>query len=458
MNPPTQNMSLVSFSSSNSRQSLLKCLARKGFDNITTINNQSWLSEQQPDNHGLLLLQIDQLSKWRDKIIRKLRRLPRYSFNTTTLAIFNTADIAPDELLLNHCNEFITWPFNDSELAIRINKLSPLSVCGPDNQGLVDEFLHLNLIGQSQTFLNLLKNTKKISACDAPVLIEGKTGTGKELFAHAIHYLSSRCDAGFIPVNCGSLPDQLFINELFGHEKGAFTDAKSCHQGLIQKAEGGTLFLDEIEALSTKAQICLLRFLQDYRYRPLGSTQLKKANIRVISASNQLLKQLVEQGSFREDLYYRLNIMPLQIPTLKERIEDLSLLTNHFIRQYCEQYQQDRKEIHPAMLAWMQSYDWPGNIRELENMLHRAFLLSDKHLIYDPSLVDFRHEGKCAYQPIYPQGLTFKDAKDRVIKEFEINYLTHLIHESSGNVSQAAKKAGKERRALGKLLKKYKLK
>jgi len=458
MNTPTHNLSLVSFSSGNSKRSLLECLARKGFDNITTINNHSWLSEQHADNHGLLLLQIDQPSKWRDLIISKLTSPSKFSFATTTMAIFNSADITSNERLLNHCNEFITCPYNESELAIRINKLSPLSSCHSDYQQLIDEFLHLNLIGQSQVFLNLLKNTKKLSLCDAPVLIEGKTGTGKELFAHAIHYLSNRCNAGFIPVNCGSFPDQLFNNELFGHEKGAYTDAKASHQGLIQKAQGGTLFLDEIEALSAKAQICLLRFLQDFRYRPLGSTQLKKANIRVIAASNQSLKQLVEQGLFREDLYYRLNIMPLQIPTLRERIDDLTILANHFIKQFCEQYQQEKKEIHPSMLSWMQSYDWPGNIRELENMLHRAFLLSDSRIIYDPSLVDFRKEQKSPYPLVYPLGLTFKDAKDQVIKEFEINYLTHLINESSGNVSQAAKKAGKERRALGKLLKKYKLK
>lgn len=458
MKTPIHDMSLVSFSSNSSRQSLLECLARKGFDKIKTINNHNWLADNQSNNHGLLLLQVDQLSKWRNTIIRKLRSPLQDSFNITTLAIFNSADIAPDEQLLNHCNEFITWPYNESELVIRINKLSPLPVRSFDNQKLIDEFLHLNLIGQSQIFLNLLKTTKKLSACDPPVLIEGKTGTGKELFAHAIHYLSKRRNAGFIPVNCGSLPDQLFNNELFGHEKGAFTDAKAIHQGLIQKAEGGTLFLDEIEALSATAQICLLRFLQDFTYRPLGSTQLKKANIRVISASNQSLKQLVEQGSFREDLYYRLNIMPLQIPALKDRIDDLTLLANHFIRQFCELYQQEKKVIHPAMLSWMQSHNWPGNIRELENVLHRAFLLSDNNIIYDPSLIDFSHDQNLTYRLAYPQGLTFKDAKDRVIKEFEINYLTHLINESSGNVSQAAKKAGKERRALGKLLKKYKLK
>ncbi len=458
MNTSTQNISLVSFSSSNSRRALLGCLARKGFNKIKIISNQSWLSEQQPDKHGLLLLQIDQPSKWRDMIIHKLITSPQFEFDAATLAIFNTTDISPDEQLLNHCNEFITRPFNDTELAIRINKLSPLSEHNFDHKKLIDEFLHFNLIGQSQIFLNLLKNTKKFAACDAPVLIEGKTGTGKELFAHAFHYLSNRCNAGFIPINCGSLPEQLFNNELFGHEKGAFTDAKSNHQGLIKKAEGGTLFLDEIEALSEKAQICLLRFLQDYSYRSLGSTQLKKANIRIVSASNQPLKKLVEQGVFREDLYYRLNIMPLQIPALKDRIDDLELLVNHFIRQYCKQYQQKKKELHPAMLSWMQSYDWPGNIRELENMLHRAFLLSEKHIIYDPSLFDLTDKPSSTDQVIYPQGLTFKDAKDRAIKEFEINYLTNLINESSGNVSQAARKAGKERRSLGKLLKKYKLK
>ena len=457
MNGSSVDISLVSFSSIHAQESLLKQLDRKGFDNITHINNNKWLNNISPKSIGLLLLQIDNLAKWREPILDTLKSMSNLSNHITTLAIFTNPDISSDEQILKHCDEFITYPCHESELSIRINKLSLPPKISYDENLLIEKFLPFNLIGQSKFFLELLKTTYKISQCDAPVLIEGKTGTGKELFAHAIHYLSQRKNAAFIPINCGSLPDQLFDNELFGHEKGAFTDAKTKHHGLIKKAECGTLFLDEIEVLSEKAQISLLRFLQDFSYRPLGSSRTYTANIRLIAASNQSLKELVEKGKFREDLYYRLNIMLLKIPELKDRENDLELLTNYFLKKNQEKYNQEKKELHPAMLCWMKKHTWPGNIRELENLLHRAFLLSDSHWISDPTLNDIIENDTNNIQYITTANTTFKDGKEMAIKEFEVSYLTHLMDNNSGNVSQAARQAGKERRALGKLLKKHRL-
>lgn len=446
------NISFVSFSSTNSRRTLLDSLLRNGFKNINSIDSNKWLKNKFKNRHELLVIQMDQPTKWHKSIIDTLKFTSKFSI----LAILDKSNLAANEDLLQHCDEFITWPCNDSELAIRINKISPPATSHCNNKKLIEDFLPLNLIGQSDIFLNALNNTKKIAACQAPVLIEGDTGTGKELFAHAVHYMSVRQDAPFIPINCGSLPDQLFDNEFFGHEKGAFTDAKSKHKGLIHKAENGTIFLDEIEALSLKAQVSLLRFLQDYTYRSLGSSVIKKANVRIIAASNQSLKKLVAENKFREDLYYRLNIMQLQIPSLKERGNDMELLTNHFIKKYNQQYDQNKFEIHPIMFSWMKAHSWPGNIRELENTLHRAYLLSDGDKIIDPSLAI---QNDISINPdSNSHELTFNDAKHNAISKFEKNYLIKLMNKSAGNVTLAAKISGKERRAIGKLLKKYELK
>lgn len=320
--------------------------------------------------------------------------------------------------------------------------------------------LKLKIIGKSQVFQDLLKRISHFSNCDAPVLIEGETGTGKELFARAIHYLSRYNSAPFIPINCGALPDTLIENELFGHAKGAYTDARQEYTGLVAQANGGTLFLDEVEALTAKAQVTLLRLLQDKEYRPLGASKPCKANIRIIAASNVSLQNLKEEGSFREDLWYRLNIMPLFISPLRQRREDILPLIEHFMCLYQQQYDKPGKHLHKDTIMWMLQNDWPGNVRELENFLHREFLLAEQDCI------QYRKSKECcdAYQfaSIWKQlfqsaqGMVkFSEAKSQLIEQFEKDYLANVMELSHGNVSLAAKWAGKERRAFGKLLKKH---
>lgn len=296
----------------------------------------------------------------------------------------------------------------------------------------------------------------KIGECDAPVLIEGETGTGKELAARAIHYLGSRRDLPFIAVNCGAIPDSLVESELFGHHKGAFTDAKESRAGLITQAHGGTLFLDEIEALSHKGQVTLLRFLQDQQYRPLGSKTAEKADVRIITATNVDLEKLIKRGEFRQDLLFRLKILLLELPPLRERCGDVELLAQHFIRQFSAKYGKPAPALQPDTLSWMNRYAWPGNVRELENLIHREFLLADGQKISIKCKTSGSEQRKSLDRRLSQfVNRDFSAAKATAIEDFERKYLCNLLSLANGNVTLAAKMAGKERRALGKLLKKH---
>jgi DNA-binding NtrC family response regulator len=293
-----------------------------------------------------------------------------------------------------------------------------------------------------------------MAACDAPVLIEGETGTGKELAARAIHYQSPRQDRPFIPVNCGAIPDSLIESELFGHRKGAFTDAKDNQPGLVTLAEGGSLFLDEVDSLSPKGQVTLLRFLQDQEFRPLGARQLEKGNVRVLAASNARLTELAQTGAFRTDLLYRLRILCLNLPPLRDRPGDVAFLAGGFLEACDQRYGFGRKTLHPETLHWMDRYGWPGNIRELENLLYREYLLSEAPIlrIEAPAVM---HTAPRGGLDAHVGDLAFNQAKARAIEVFERDYLIGLMEAARGNVSLAAKLAGKERRSLGKLLKKH---
>lgn len=315
----------------------------------------------------------------------------------------------------------------------------------------------MTMIGQSPAFLEMVRHIEKITRCDVPVLIEGETGTGKELVARAIHYGSARCKNPFIPVNCGAIPDALVENELYGHKRGAYTDAQSDDPGLVTHAQHGTLFLDEVDALSPKAQVVLLRFLQDRLYRPIGGTSTLSADVRVIVASNARLDKLAEQGLFRFDLLFRLKIMYLKLPPLRERLGDATRLANHFLQVCTQRFSQGDKKLHSDTLDWIDQYYWPGNIRELENLIYREYLLEDGAIICikEPRLDAIEHPGRGDQQQSILIGKVFSEAKNDVIAKFEQCYLSEILTKAQGNVTKAAKLAGKERRAFGKLLKKY---
>ena len=363
-----------------------------------------------------------------------------------------------DRQIIDACCDCALWPCSRDELAYRLERLC--SARGQAEQELLDPVLgrtlmNLNLIGRSPAFVRAMGSLERMVPSDAPVLLYGETGTGKELAARALHYLGQRAGGPFVPVNCGALPDHLVENELFGHERGAFTDARASAPGAIGEADGGTLFLDEVETLSPKAQAALLRFLQDREYRPLGASRPRRADTRVVAASNVDLRALSAQRAFRADLFHRLDILSTTLPPLRRRAGDVTLLARHFVDAFAGRYGRRPLVLDPRCLPLLERYPWPGNIRELENLVHRGVLLArTDRLFLQPG-----HEEACADQrPEGPSALApFAEAKAQAIERFEREYLTRLLEESGGNVSQAARRAAKERRALGKLLKKHRI-
>ena len=324
------------------------------------------------------------------------------------------------------------------------------------NHGRADA-LRAAIVGASPAFLAMLERLQRIARSDAPVLIEGETGCGKELAARSIHYGGLRRAGPFVPVNCGALPDHLLEAEWFGHERGAFTDAKTARRGLVAEANGGTLFLDEIDALSAKAQITLLRFLQDQRYRPLGSSRELTTQVRVVAAGNQPLGELVRAGQFRADLLYRLEILHLQLPPLRERSGDARLLAQHFNALYSVKYRVAPRAFDEATLAWLDGHRWPGNVRELENWVQRELLMGEGSApgALRPLAIRPAASGAASAASASPGPIDFRHAKAEAVRRFECDYVAQIMKQAEGNVTRAAHLAGKERRAFGKLLKKH---
>lgn len=353
------------------------------------------------------------------------------------------------ELLKLGLDDFITTPLKAIDIIPRLRRL--LEHTRRQNklvQELKERLGLKQLVGENPSFLAEIKKIPIIAKCDAGVMILGETGTGKELCARAIHYLSPRASRPFIPVNCGAIPVELVENELFGHERGAFTGASSSQSGLIHEADGGTLFLDEIDCLAPLAQTKLLRFLQEKEYRPLGSKTMQKADVRVIAATNIDLAVVMKEGTFRRDLYYRLNIIPFRLVPLRERREDIPALACHFLAKYAAKYNKQAVNFSQDSLQMLMLYDWPGNIRELEHIIERAVVLSERAIIQGADIDLPGLEASVSQE-------SFKDAKQKTITQFESAYVQRLLLIYEGNVTKAAHAANKDQRTFWRMIRKY---
>lgn len=371
-----------------------------------------------------------------------------------TLGVFTTIGGKWCERCMVACTDFTSWPCRMDEIDFRLMRTlrgRPRNGIPRSNSARIQGAT--TIVGSSTALCESMRRIGRFALCDASVLIEGETGTGKELAARAIHYQSARASQPFIPVNCGALPDSLIENELFGHAKGAFTGAGQAYAGLISQAQGGTLFLDEVEALSQKGQVSILRFLEQQEYRPLGDSRTRSGDVRVIAASNRPLCNEVTLSGFRQDLLFRLSVLTVNIPPLRERAGDVDVLTVHFLDIYKQRYNLGTKRVNPLSHFWMNNYEWPGNIRELQNLVHRSLLLAEGDVVTIERPADISKDIGNGLPESTPAS--FKDAKQAVITDFERRYLSSLLAEAGGNVTLAASRARKERRAFGKLLKKH---
>ncbi|RKQ40619.1 two-component system response regulator GlrR [Enterobacter sp. R1(2018)] len=309
-----------------------------------------------------------------------------------------------------------------------------------------DDMWREAIVTRSPNMLRLLEQARMVAQSDVSVLINGQSGTGKEILAQAIHNASPRSKNAFIAINCGALPEQLLESELFGHARGAFTGAVSSREGLFQAAEGGTLFLDEIGDMPIPLQVKLLRVLQERKVRPLGSNRDLDINVRIISATHRDLPKAMERGEFREDLFYRLNVVNLKIPALHERAEDIPLLANHLLRQSADRHKPFVRSFSTDAMKRLMAASWPGNVRQLVNVIEQCVALTSAPVISE-ALVEQALEGENTVLP------TFAEARN----QFELNYLRKLLQITKGNVTHAARMAGRNRTEFYKLLSRHEL-
>jgi two-component system response regulator HydG len=350
--------------------------------------------------------------------------------------------------------DYLTKPLDFDELKIAISRATEHNRLIKENEYLKgrlgEQFDRQNLIGQSPSMIKLLDTVAQVAATEATILITGESGTGKEVIANAIHYNSFRKDAPFIKINCAALTETLLESELFGHEKGAFTGADRRREGKFLQAEGGSLFLDEVSEMSPAMQVKLLRVLQERELTRVGGAEVIKVNVRLIAASNKDLKKEMEIGRFREDLFYRLNVVALNVPPLRERKEDIPMLAQHFLQQFVAQNSKKIKGFTPQAMEKLLKYSWPGNIRELMNAIERAVVLSRKEYLDAEELVlmmaDNSVDGKTTQNRLL-ENLPLEEVEKMTILE--------ALATSAGNKSEAARRLGITRKTLRKKLDKY---
>ncbi|ABB74464.1 sigma 54-interacting transcriptional regulator [Nitrosospira multiformis] len=341
---------------------------------------------------------------------------------------------------------YLAKPFDSKTLLANISQALKFVPGAVSQKELSQAPWRKNIITQSAVMEDLLTRAGLVAEGDASVLIYGESGVGKELFAHAIHDASKRSDHPFVAINCAAIPEQLLESELFGHVKGAFTGAVRDHKGLFQLAEGGTLFLDEIGDMPVLLQVKLLRVLQERQVRPVGSAQSIPVDVRIISATHRDLKTEIAAGTFREDLYYRLDVVSLTIPVLAQRREDIPLLVNYFLSTFSEKYQKNINGFSPEAMETLVAASWPGNVRQLMNVVERCVALSTAPLISPVLVYDAMHREE-------EQLVSFEDAR----RSFERDYLVRVLKITGGNVTQAARLAKRNRTEFYKLLQRYQL-
>ena len=357
-------------------------------------------------------------------------------------------------------DDYLTYPLDAAELKLVSENLNKTRIMQSELDYLRDQISQIDdfdlLRTNSDRMKKVFQQIRTVSPTKSTVLLAGETGTGKSFLAQLIHQHSNRKDDQFISVHCGAIPDTLVESEMFGHEKGAFTGAVRRRLGKFEFATGGTIFLDEIGTISPATQIKLLQILQDCTYQRVGGDETLKTDVRVIAASNEDLKKMGEEGTFRKDLYYRLNVFPIEIPPLRERLEDIPLFVEAFLNNLNQFSLKEIRGVHPLVLKAFEKYSWPGNIRELENLVERAYILEASSLLTPESFPNdlFETEATSVFIPTGTQ-LTLAQVRQQGVEEIERNYLKDVLTRNRGKINDSARDAGISCRQLNKLMNRY---
>ena len=427
------------------RDSLYNWFIEDGYDVDCAENAKKALSILESKNFDIILADIKMPGMDGLEMHRRIKSLNRDSI-VIIMTAFASVDTAV-QALKDGAYDYITKPFDPDDLSHLIRNATSQISLKAENEALRDRVINLenveDLIGNSEAMIEVLEEVKRVAQSNSPVIITGESGTGKELIARAIHSNSQRKFFPLVTVHCGALTESLLESELFGHEKGAFTGATYNRKGRFEMADGGSIFLDEIGTISAKMQIELLRVLETKTFVRVGGNKEITSDFRIICATNKDLNEMVKEGKFREDLYYRLNVVNIRIPPLRERIEDIPMLVNHFIEKYCTSMSRNMISIHPAALKRLEMYDYPGNVRELENMIERAIVVgNDKEI----RVRDLPFQSEHTSHSI--EGLS----------DLEKRHIAQILNKYDWNISRSAKALKVDRVTLYNKIKKYDLK
>lgn len=412
-------------------------LAASGEDAVSMAQENSW---------DLILLDLKMPGMDGLETLKRLKKMMPEA-EVLMMTAFATIDTAV-QAMKEGAFDYLVKPFDPDEIEMHIKKIVEHKELVLENillrQKLEEKYKYGEIIGKSGAMQEVFELITRIAPTDSTVLITGESGTGKELIAQAIHGNSNRCYMPFIAVSCGALPDSLLESELFGYEKGAFTGAEHTKRGRFEMADKGTIFLDEIGDISLKTQVDLLRVLQQKEFRRLGGEEVIKVDVRILAATNRDLQKAIRENRFREDLYYRLNVISIHVPPLRERKEDIPLLIETFIRRYCLEMNKEEVKISPTALKLLLDYDWPGNVRELENVIERALVIGQGKKIAADDLPFSRKE-------LVPEKLP------KSLKVMEQMHIERVLEETDWNISRAARELDIDRQTLYNKIQKYKI-
>jgi DNA-binding NtrC family response regulator len=427
------------------RESLWAWLKQDGYEVESAADGMKALAMSQETHYDIMLIDVKMPEMDGLTLLKKIRENDQDMAIVMMTAHGDIQDAV--QAMKLGAYDYLLKPFDLEELSFAIEKLVQMQTLVLENQILKDRVAAItrfeNLVGQSPPMIKLFEDIVDVAQTDATVLITGETGTGKELVARAIHMQSPRCYALFIAINCGAFTENLLESELFGHEKGAFTDAKFTKKGRLEMAHAGTLFLDEVGDISMKMQIDLLRVLETREFSRVGGTATLHSDFRVIAATNRDLQEAIRAKTFRQDLFYRLNVIHLNVPPLRERLDDIPLLAQHFLRRYATETNKKIDSIHPEALEALGRYPWPGNVRELENAIERAVVVGKGRQIRLSDL-----------PIVIPAGGAVEVGK-LSLEEMERQHIARVIATEGGNMSKVARVLRINRTTLYHKIKKY---